>query len=301
MSQWNGNLNLPNYSQHTIIAKRTNDSQTGRATGGIRVFVKNTIQNMIEIYYKSEKSDVLGIKIDTENHKDIIITGYCPPAENSQMQNLQRVEEFYESVYLALEQAKNFEHSNTHIIADFNVRLPGTGDHKTHSSTRETRIKIEKLIKDMKLTNMNVAKQQGKYTYIKRNGTGGSIVDYLLTSNSERIDNFTVRTDHDSGSDHVPLEYVLKLNFKETKSYRKSDYKLNMKKNCTQVLETFFKKQNNRITKALNLLGNIRSKALKSKICSLIGFHQTIEAKAKVSELKRVDYQRIQLQKKLSQ
>ena len=63
-----------------------------------------------------------------------------------------------------------------------------------------------------------------------------------------------------------------------------------MKKNCVKTLESLFKKQNKKIKKALELLENVDSKPLKSKICSLIRFHQTIETKSKVSELKRVNY-----------
>ena len=42
-----------------------------------------------------------------------------------------------------------------------------------------------------------------------------------------------------------------------------------------------------------NLLEHVESRTLRSKIYSLIGFHQTIEIKAKISELKRVDYDEI--------
>ena len=123
---------------------------------------------MTEVFFQSENSDVFGIEIQKGNQKDIVVTGYCPPAENSQDKNLQRVEKFYESVYLAIKDAKTRDHKNIHVIADFNVRLPGTGDHNTHKENRKTRIRIENLIKDFQLTNMNIQKQQGKYTFIKR-------------------------------------------------------------------------------------------------------------------------------------
>ena len=291
MSQKISKSNLPNYTCYSIAARQnTYDTNFGRALGGLKILIKKAAESMIEICYKSDDSDVFGIKIHNDKHEDIVITGYCPPAENSHEKNFQRVDKFYDSVYEALEFARDHDFKNIHIIADFNVRLPDTGDHKSHNINRKTRIQFEKLIKKIKLTNMNTEKQKGKYTFIKRDGTGGSIVDYLLTTNPDRINNFLVRSDHDSGSDHIPLEFDLNLCYEEVSIHRKSNYKLNLKKNCTKTLESFFKKQNKKIATALHLTEKVKSNKLRSKICSLIGLHQTIEAKARASELKRVNY-----------
>ena len=115
LSQKVSKINLQGYHQHTITAKHLkNDSKIGRASGGVTIFVKNEVRNMIEIIYRSQNSDVFGIKVENEKHQDILITGYCPPAENSQQENLLRVASFYESVYEALEKAKKEGSKNIH-------------------------------------------------------------------------------------------------------------------------------------------------------------------------------------------
>ena len=161
---------LPNYNFFSL------DPLDG-SSGGIALYLRQSLCFRTSIAFSSVSNSIIWIHLrhHVSSSKDLYICGvYAPTATSSNTKKVSFWEELNSTT-------SDFQDQPGHCIlaGDFNARIGDlSGDHATNSNMGPF---MEFLDNHPPLTNINVLRTYGQYTFINISNGSRSIIDYLLT------------------------------------------------------------------------------------------------------------------------
>ena len=161
---------LPGYGLFSLDPLET-------SSGGIALYYKNNLSFRISVVSKSTCNSIIWVHLSNNKSplSDLYVCGvYAPNAGTSEDKKIC----FYQELNRTTSKFQNLP-GYCILVGDFNARIGKiSGDHATNSNMGPF---LEFLEDHPPLSNINVSKTYGQYTFINVSNGNSSIIDYLLT------------------------------------------------------------------------------------------------------------------------